>query len=139
MNAKSNRIYDLVKGLRAQGVPIDGVGLQMHISANARPADAAIAANMQRLAALGLLVNISEMDVRIANVAGAQQTRLDAQRAAYHDVVRLCVLEPACHAVTFWGFTDAHTWISGDLPLLYDDRYVVKPAYQGVLDALSGR
>lgn len=139
MGSKSNRIYELVKGLRAQGVPIDGVGLQMHISANSRPSDANIAANMRRLVELGLTVNISEMDVRIASVAGSQQTRLDTQRAAYHDVVRLCVMEPGCQAVTFWGFTDAHTWIGGDMPLLYDEQYARKPAYFGVLDALSGR
>jgi len=56
--AKSDRIYALVKSLKEQGVPIDGVGLQMHISANSRPSDANIAANMRRLAALGLSVNI---------------------------------------------------------------------------------
>jgi endo-1,4-beta-xylanase len=139
LGGKSNRIYELVSGLRAQGVPVDGVGLQMHISANSRPSDASIAANMRRLAGLGLLVNISEMDVRINNVAGSTQSRLDAQKSAYHDVVRLCVMEPACHAVTFWGFTDAHTWIAGDAPLLYDAQYARKPAYFGVLDALSGR
>jgi len=33
LNAKSDRIYDLVRGLVQQGVPIDGVGLQMHVSA----------------------------------------------------------------------------------------------------------
>jgi GH35 family endo-1,4-beta-xylanase len=51
----------------------------------------------------------------------------------------VCVLEPRCHAVTFWGFTDAHTWLTGDLPLLYDPQYVPKPAFYGVLDALAGR
>jgi endo-1,4-beta-xylanase len=103
------------------------------------PSDAGIAANMRRLADLGLLVNISEMDVKINAVAGGTQTRLDVQRAAYHDVVRLCVLEPRCHAVTFWGFTDAHTWIDGDAPLLYDAQYLPKPAYFGVLDAFEGK
>lgn len=139
LSAKSNRIYDLVRDLRAQGVPIDGVGLQMHLSANSRASDASIAANMQRLGALGLLVNISEMDVRITAVPGTLAMRLDAQRSTYHDVVRLCVMEPRCHAVTFWGFTDAHSWIAGDDPLLYDTQYGAKPAYSGVLDALSGR
>ncbi len=139
MGSKSNRIYDLVRGLKAQGVRVDGVGLQMHVSANGRPSDASIAANMARLAALGLIVNISEMDVRINSVGGSTQTRLDAQKSAYHDIVRLCVVEPACHAVTFWGFTDAHTWIAGDMPLLYDAQYARKPAYFGVLDAFSGR
>jgi Beta-1,4-xylanase len=139
MGSKSNRIYELLKGLKAQGVPVDGVGLQMHISANSRPSDLNIAANMRRLADLGLLVNISEMDVRISSVPGSPQARDEAQKSAYHAVVALCVMEPRCHAVTFWGFTDAHTWISGDNPLLYDQQYAPKPAYSGVLDALSGR
>jgi endo-1,4-beta-xylanase len=49
------------------------------------------------------------------------------------------MMEPRCEAVTFWGFTDAHTWISGDRPLLFDAHYAPKPSYYGVLDALRGR
>jgi endo-1,4-beta-xylanase len=94
---------------------------------------------MRRLAALGLIVHISEMDVRVNGVAGSQQVRLEVQRTTYHDIVRLCLLEPRCEAVTFWGFTDAHTWIGGDSPLLFDAQYAPKPAYTGVLDALRGR
>ena len=137
--AKADRIYMLLQDLLLQGVPVDGVGLQMHISTTGRPPDAAIAANMRRLASLGLIVHISEMDVRMDNGGGSDQMRMQAQRAAYHDVVRVCVAEPRCEAITFWGFTDAHTWISGDRPLLFDTRYQPKPAYDGVLDALRGR
>lgn len=136
---KSDRIYDLVSSLRAEGVPIDGVGLQMHISAGSRASDASIAANVSRLAGLGLLVNFSEMDVKIRSLPGSAQTKLEAQRSTYHDVVRICVMEPRCQGVTFWGFTDAHTWIANDDPLLYDAQYAAKPAYAGVLDALAGR
>ena len=141
--AKSDRIYELVKGLVAQRVPIDGIGLQMHVTANGRPSDASLAANMRRLADLGLLVNISEMDVRIKDVSGTTQARLDTQRTAYHAIVAVCVAEPRCHAVTFWGFTDAHSWIDSqfgaDDPLLFDEQYAVKPAFFGVLDAFLQR
>ena len=137
--AKADRIYMLLQELLLQGVPVDGVGLQMHISTTGRPPDAAIAANMRRLASLGLIVHISEMDVRMDNGGGSDQMRMQAQRAAYHDVVQVCVVEPRCEAITFWGVTDAHTWISGDRPLLFDTRYQPKPAYDGVLDALRGR
>ena len=143
LSAKSDRIYSLVQGLRAQGVPIDGVGLQMHVTATGRPSDASIAANMRRLASLGLSVNISEMDVRIRDVPGTLQTRLDVQKSVYHSIVGVCVAEPRCDSVTFWGFTDAHSWIDAqfgaDDPLLFDDQYAVKPAYFGVLDALWRR
>jgi endo-1,4-beta-xylanase len=143
LNQKSDRIYDLVQGLRAQGVPIDGVGLQMHISATNPPGDASIAANMSRLASLGLSVNISEMDVRIRDLPGTPQARFNAQKSVYHSIVNVCVAEPRCDGVTFWGFTDAHSWINGqfgaDNPLLFDEQYAAKPAYYGVLDALWRR
>jgi endo-1,4-beta-xylanase len=143
LNAKSNRIYELVRSLRAQGVPIDGVGLQMHISASNPPSAANVAANMRRLADLGLTVNISEMDVRIRDVPGGLQARLENQKSVYKSMVRTCVDEPRCDAVTFWGFTDAHSWIDSqfgpDDPLLFDEQYMPKPAFYGVLEALLRR
>lgn len=141
--SKSDRIYELVKSLKAQGVPIDGIGLQMHVTATGRPSDASLTSNMRRLADLGLLINISEMDVRVSSVSGGMQARLDAQRAAYHSIVAVCVAEPRCHAVTFWGVTDAHSWIDAffgaDDPLLFDEQYAAKPAFFGVLDAFFRR
>jgi endo-1,4-beta-xylanase len=141
LSQKSNRIYDLVQGLRAQGVPIDGVGLQMHVTASNPPSEASIASNMGRLASLGLWVNISEMDVRIRDLPA--QTKLDTQKSVYHTIVGVCVAEPRCDAVTFWGFTDAHSWIDAqfgaDDPLLFDEQYGAKPAYYGVLDAFLRR
>jgi GH35 family endo-1,4-beta-xylanase len=143
LSRKSDDVYNLVRDLLAQGVPIGGVGLQMHLDAASRPSTADITANVRRLAALGLLVNYSEMDVRVARVAGDAQAKLEEQRRVYHDVIGACVAEPRCHAVTFWGVTDAHSWIDAffgaDDPLLFDDIYRAKPAYFGTLDALRGR
>jgi endo-1,4-beta-xylanase len=143
MGGKSDAIYNLVSGLRAEGVPIDGVGLQMHVRAAAPPSEANVAANMRRLAALGLRVNISEMDVRVGDIGGATPANLETQKAVYKSLVGVCVAEPACDGVTFWGFTDAHSWIynqyGADAPLLFDAQYAPKPAYTGVLDALRGR
>ena len=143
LNAKSDRIYDLVRGLLAQGVPIHGVGLQMHITASNPPSEGSVSSNMRRLANLGLLVNISEMDVRIRDLPGTMQNRLEVQGAVYRSLVGACVAEPRCHAVTFWGFTDAHTWINAqfgaDNPLPFDEQYAAKPAFYGVLDAFHRR
>jgi endo-1,4-beta-xylanase len=143
LGSKSDAIYALVSRLRARGVPVGGVGLQMHVAAQSRPPSADIAANMSRLAALGVLVNVSEMDVRIRNVAGDLAARLAVQRGEYRDIVAVCVAEPACHAVTFWGFTDRYSWIDSffgpDDPLLFDESYAPKPAFFGVQDALRRR
>ena len=143
LNAKSNAIYALVKDLKERRVPIDGVGLQMHISAAGFPPLADIAANIRRLGALGLKVTISEMDVRIRDLPGDASARFERQRQVYHDVVAVCVLDPACEAVTLWGFTDAHTWVDGffgaDDPLPFDVQYRAKPAFFGIEDAYLGR
>jgi endo-1,4-beta-xylanase len=143
LGTKSDAIYALVSGLKAQGVPIDGVGLQMHIRAAAPPPESSVAANMRRLAALGLRVNISEMDVRVGDMGGGTPANLEAQKAVYRSMVAVCVAEPACDGVTFWGFTDAHSWIynqyGADAPLLFDAQYAPKPAFYGVLDALMRR
>jgi endo-1,4-beta-xylanase len=140
---KSDRVYELVKGLKQGGVPIDGVGMQMHVDATSYPQPADIAANVQRLVALGLLVNISEMDVRIRTASGTTAQRLDLQKRVFHDIVAVCAAEPRCHAVTFWGFTDKHSWIDSffgaDNPLLFDDAYRAKPAFFGVQEAFLGR
>ena len=111
----------------------------MHISASSFPAVADIQANIQRLADLGLQVNISEMDVRVKDVAGDAATKLARQRQVYRDVVAACVAVPRCEAVTLWGFTDAHSWIDStfgaDDPLVFDEQYRAKPAFFGVEDA----
>jgi endo-1,4-beta-xylanase len=141
LGRKSNDIYNLVRDLRQRRL-VDGVGLQMHISASSFPPVADIAANIRRLAELGLEVNISEMDVRVRDVPGDTAVKLERQRQAYRDVVAACLAVPRCEAVTFWGFTDAHSWIDSafgaDDPLLFDEQYRAKPAFFGVQDALLG-
>jgi endo-1,4-beta-xylanase len=142
---KSDRVYELVRKLVADGVPIHGVGLQMHLMAWDYPKPEDIAANVRRLAALGLKVAITEMDVRIKDLPGSLPERLEVQRRVYRDVIAACLKESAFMGITFWGFTDAHSWINEpgrwgpDYPLLFDENYQPKPAYWGVMDALLGR
>jgi len=138
LGPKSNRVFQLMNDLLAVGVPVHGIGLQMHVGIISNPAPADVAANIARLTALGLQVNISEMDVMVG--VGRVLNESDQQRA-YHDLVSACASHPGCGAVTFWGFTDAHSWINslfgaGFEPLLFDQQYSRKPAWHGVEDAL---
>ena len=136
--AKSDYVYSMVKGMLARGVPINGVGLQMHTGpADTSPSAAQVAANMQRLEALGLNVVISEMDVQICT------SDEDTQSTRFHDIVGVCASEPLCLAVTVWGVSDKYSWLNGvncatPQPLLFDDNYGPKPAFTGVLDAFRG-
>jgi GH35 family endo-1,4-beta-xylanase len=141
-NAKSDAVYALVKGLVQARVPIDGVGFQMHIDARFPPSEQAIIDNFRRFAALGLSVNISELDVQVRNVVDTRANKLALEKQIYHRVVAACAAVEDCEAVTTWGFTDKYSWIDGtfgaDDPLELDESFARKPAYYGMVDGFEG-
>jgi endo-1,4-beta-xylanase len=147
---KSEAAFALCKRLVEAGVPIAGVGFQMHVDPRRWPTPAAIRANIARYGGLGLRVEFTEMDVPVGELPGDPDQKLSAQRAIGHDLVAACVAEPACAAVTFWGLTDRDSWLNdprwGRLrgrgphrPLLFDAQMHPKPIVAGVLDAFAGR
>ena len=136
MNPKSDAVYAMVKDFKRRGVPIDGVGLQMHISRFDFDA-MAVAANIARLTALGLQVHITELDVSLPLGPGGAPQPLDLQHQAdiYRQVVHACLQNHGCTAVQTWGFTDKYSWIASHshgtegAALLFDKNYQPKPAY----------
>ena len=138
INPKSNRLYEIVRDLKARGVPIDGVGFQAHANLQGLPAD--FVANMQRFRALGLDVAITEADVALKLLPSAAD--LQRQAEIYADIVRACETVK-CASLTFWGFTDGRSWISetqagmGAATLL-DDALGPKPAFGAVQSVLRG-
>jgi endo-1,4-beta-xylanase len=144
LSRKSDAIYDFVKGLLQRGVPINGVGLQMHINLDAYPNPQDVLANMKRLAALGLEVQITEMDVQIQDDHRPMQARLDAEGQLYREMLSVCLAVKQCTTFVMWGFTDRHSWIPEytghpDAPLIFDAEYRPKPAYFALVGVLSGR
>jgi endo-1,4-beta-xylanase len=137
LGAKSDAVLRLVEGMRQRGVPVHGVGLQMHVLANGQPSRADISANIRRLGQLGLEVQITEMDVRLR----ASDT-LAAQAQVYRNVVAACRENANCTAILNWGVTDAHSWVDSFFPgfsnaLLFDRNYQPKPAYAAVAEELA--
>jgi len=142
LGVKSDAIYKLVKGLLQRGVPIYGVGLQMHTSIVSPPEEQQVIENMQRLAALGLKVQITEMDVKIQGDPRPMVQRLQAQAQVYRSMLSACLAVKACEAFVMWGFTDHYSWIyavtgHADAPLIFDTHYRPKPAYYAIYQVLS--
>jgi len=136
MGTKSDAVYALVWRLRRRGVPVHGVGLQMHTGLGASPDTAALGANLRRLAALGLQVQITEMDVGTAKMPGSQADILAAQADVYRQVLATCLSVPACTALVTWGVGDRYTWRYPDTPLLLDREFQPKPAHAALLEVL---
>lgn len=144
INAKSDAIYAMVKDFKQRGVPIDGVGLQMHLSLADAGKLSSLDANISRLVALGLQVHITELDVGLPITADGQlRDPADARRQAdlYALVAGACTANPACTAFQTWGFTDKYSWIPGfshyarGAALPFDAQYQPKPAFDAVLNA----
>jgi endo-1,4-beta-xylanase len=148
INPKSDAVYEMLKDFRARGVPIDGVGIQAHIVDLDNKDIETFAANLERLAALGLQIHVTEMDVGLpVDAEGRIQNQEDLKRQAdiYRRIAEACFRQPRCTAFQTWGFTDKYSWIPGytkgkkGAPLLFDRTYAPKPAYRAVLEALDVR
>jgi endo-1,4-beta-xylanase len=139
LNAKSDGLYAMVKRLKDQGIPIDGVGFQFHTSLDsaAVPKPDNIAANFKRFADLGLEIAVSEMDVRTSPGSGSLAERLAAQGEVYRTVASVCAQQPACVRFTTWGFSDASSWLGvGERALPFYDSFQPKPAWRAITDEL---
>lgn len=140
LNAKSDAIYELVQSLRAKDVPIHGVGLQMHVQANNSPSPEKVAANMARLADLGLQAHITEMDVRIKQPSSPSD--IDQQADVYQAMLQTCLQAENCNTFVTWGFSDRYSWVPGYFEgwgeaLIFDADYQAKPAYHSLLEVLT--
>jgi len=141
---KSDAIYAMVRDFRQRGVPIDGVGLQMHIS-NLHADIASISANISRFTALGVQVHFTEMDVSLPVDANGNASPEDLQRQAdiYRQIAGACLAHRGCTAIQTWGFTDKYSWIGSHskhtlgAALLFDRNYRAKPAYWALRNELE--
>jgi endo-1,4-beta-xylanase len=135
-NSKSKNIYDLVKGLKDRGIPVDGIGLQSHLSGTIDTS--AIGNNMRRLAALGLRISITELD--IPNSGTVDSTKLADQKRKYKSLMALCASVPNCKTFMLWGLNDNQSWLGANTQaLLFSGTTTLakKPAYFGVVEALQ--
>jgi len=143
---KLDSLIKIVNELQSANVPIHGIGIQMHVSINSN--NSAIDNAFQKLVATGLLIHVSELDVRInpsnINPFTSTQALLDQQAQKYKYIVESYFRNvPAAqrYGITVWNVTDADSWIvtggKQDAPTLFDNNFNKKPAYSGFLEALK--
>jgi len=143
---KRTAIINLVNSLKSRGIPIDGIGMQMHTRAT--QTDANLLAAINTAAATGLKVHISELDIAINSDNNPALTFTPAlatlQAGKYKMIVKAYRSIPKVQqfGITTWNVTDGDSWIPThynrpDWPLLFDTNYERKLAYQGVLDGMN--
>jgi endo-1,4-beta-xylanase len=162
-DAKHNGALELVRKLKAKGVPITGVGLQDHVSIGWPAADV-IDTTINEFGKLNVKIMITELDVDLLPWPASKQTAdvsmnvaADPKLNPYPDGLPEAVQQAlskryadlfsvyAKHCglvtrVTLWGVTDKNSWknnwpVKGrtNYPLLFDRNSQPKPAFDAVL------
>ena len=161
---KREKMLQLVRSLRAQGAPVQAVGLQGHYEIDRLPL-ADLEATLVALRGLGVKVVISEVDIDViprgrwwadggkhrAEMAGIDPYRdgcppdvLQRQAEQYAQLFRLLArYRDTIVRVTFWNLHDGQSWLNDfpwkrvNHPLLFDRAGQPKPAFPAVLQALG--
>jgi endo-1,4-beta-xylanase len=160
---KGKFFYEYVTALKKEGVPIDGVGFQLHLNYPSAPWQTDVGPtrlnaylgnverNVKRYAVQGLLVEFSEVDVAIklsdldlATEKGKTelQKRLVFQAKVYEGLMRVALDNRNVIAFFVWGIGDKYhdTAPSGyGKPLLFDEELRPKLAYYGLLTVLKAK
>lgn len=149
--SKNHFMRDKFKALKDCGAPIDGIGFQSHfvlsdmVSSNGTVNQGfidAVETSMTDLAAAGLDVVISELDIRICN-----NSRPEAyQESAFREFSEMALSQPNCRELLVWGLRDEDSWITvsntppfdgcQDATLVEGPDYAAKAAYDGLAAAL---
>jgi endo-1,4-beta-xylanase len=132
---KSEFFYTFVKALVAEGIPIDGVGFEMHITypplfpntnwATPRVLDLpaylkSVGANIKRYAALGLQVAFTEVDdsilikdIDISTTSGQAELkrRLDNEGQIYGGLMQLALNNQNVSTFKTMDFSDKYSWV----------------------------
>ena len=130
---KRKGILKLLNSLISEG-NIDGYGFQMHHSVG-EPSNGMIKAAVDEIAATGLRLRVSELDIGVNSKTEKSFTN---QAKKYADVMKI-ILSHAdqFEAVQVWGLTDMMSWRASNSPLLFDGRGNPKPAFWAVADPYS--
>lgn len=145
ISARADALVELTEELLDGGARVDRVGLQGHLFLG-EPQWAQLEDTMARLAELGVTLDLTEVDIPTQGLDTSQEPiDLETQAEWGGRLVRICLDQPACGSITFWGFDDGDTWIDdfirpGMQPLPYDADLQPKPMHAAVLEELlAGR
>jgi len=144
--SKRKNIIKLVNGLKDRGIPIHGIGMQMHTRYTQTDDNHAQA--ISTAVGTGLQVHISELDIAMNPEKNpnkqftAELANIQSQKYEFISKTYNAIPKNQQFGITFWNVGDADSWIPAqnkvpDWPCLFDKDYNRKPAYNGVVQGVK--
>jgi endo-1,4-beta-xylanase len=142
INTVSDEMYDYIKDAKTRDIPIDAIGMQMHIDGRHPPTKDEVITNMNRFGEIGIDVYVTEFDVNMNDVLTDAEGKNAIQGDIYYEMARACIESSACKSFALLGITDKETWynyigLDDPRPLPFDVNYRPKPAFEKLLKAFS--
>ncbi len=110
MVEKRGTMLSLLRGLLARGVPIHALALQGHLLGARPPAfGRGLSAFLAEVAALGLDIYVTELDVNDQDTPGSVAARDRATADIYARFLDTVLAQPAVKMVVTWGLSDRYT------------------------------
>ena len=148
---KRQALLRLLDSLAKQKAPIDAVGLQSHLNTGLKLDASAYRDFLRDIASRGLKIIISELDVSDQGAPADVAQRDQAVADTYARFLNVALDEPGVTGLVVWGLSDRYSWyndpyFSHDFarkdklpgrPLLFDENYQPKPAFDAVAKALQ--
>lgn len=100
-------MLNLVKSLKSQNVPLDGVGFQCHFIVGELPSG--LQTNFESFTAAGVEIALTELDIRMQ--LPSTPALLQQQKTDYTTVIKACQGVTGCVGVTIWDWTDKYSWV----------------------------
>jgi len=149
--ARRTALLRLLDRLQSARAPIDAVGLQSHLRLGGATFDPEIYRNfLHEIAGRGLAIVISELDVLDVELTPIVATRDADVAALYTAFLNTALDERAVTALVSWGLVDRYSWLNLQhlpafarwdrqpvRPLLFDNAFRPKPAFDAVFAALQ--
>lgn len=139
---KRDKIYNMLKKLLSEGIPVHGIGLQGHWNVN-DPSEKNLRDAIDKFSSLGLKIQITELDVKVITSGNdtiksftpeREQKQIDQYKMIFK-VLR--EKKNVITGVTFWNVTDGRSWLDKPnrqtFPLLFDYKFKQKKAYWEVV------
>jgi GH35 family endo-1,4-beta-xylanase/enterochelin esterase-like enzyme len=144
---KRDRIYNMVKKMQEQGVPIHGIGMQGHYNIYS-PSEEDIDSAITKYSQLVKHIHVTELDLRTNMEMGGQLrfSQGDAKPQApyiatlqedqYNRIFRIFRKHrDVIDNVTFWNLSDRDSWLGvNNHPLPFDENYQPKRSYAIIKD-----
>ena len=153
---KRQWLIEILRGMKARGVPFDGVGHQMHMFYDTDYKEALAAISAVENEYMGLINHVTEIDVSVYHDPGScWQTGKDCdsdygpnvpddvlreQAALIKNLMDGLALKSSVESVSFWGVRDGDSWLNTspveryNHPLLFDRDGKPKPVFHALTD-----